>query len=723
MSNGTQLQGKITQMSLAKDLTGEEYLEIIQLTAQGTYHNVRLPVAALVGEQGEQGLPGLSAYEVAVEQGFDGSVSEWLESLIGPDGAPGERGQSAYDVALAEGFDGDIDAWLDSLQGPSAYRLAQAQGFSGDEAAWLESLQGKSAFEVAKDLGFSGSEADWLETLVGPGGERGESAYEAAVRGGFEGDESEFLTLLTEGGKGSGGGGIWITQVTPQSASDNVSERVYADDDTALVECASTSPEVNVTVLVLPGSSRFIPKITVNDLTVTLTQIGDTPSFQGTVAVTVAADGKLTAVHEDGAVWNCDLRFDEPPAVVSATFTAPYPAGQTELKEDDRVTVQVTADGPIVGYEIRNSGALKAAAATVAATTSLTLENLRVANRGNTTQSVGVEVRVRKANGAWSAWFDSSSIGVVDGVHVVKLNNLHPTITITGVTYPDNQAALKDTELATVNHTVSNYDRVEYVSANGQLDIPDPTTYASAKLVARVQGNYNDSVENFTVTAYRDANGALTSRGTVVRISQEQPVITVTTPAARLRSGGLHGTEAQLYTITLTSTQALREAPSLNAPEGDWVEPAFSGNATGKVWTRRLRVHDTDAKGEFSWNSLKAINGAGVEQNALSGQTTYTLGGFVFRTLSVPAFPNREAEIGTHVVDPAKLRVTNLSKGGSGSLNTTYQDSMQEQVDRYTITGPSGMQNPQGTHWYNADGANAASNTSGTMRIEIEEVI
>ncbi|MGW5582863.1 hypothetical protein [Streptomyces sp. NPDC003857] len=41
---------------------------------------------------GGEGLPGKSAYEIAVEQGFDGTVSQWLASLVGPAGTDGVQG-------------------------------------------------------------------------------------------------------------------------------------------------------------------------------------------------------------------------------------------------------------------------------------------------------------------------------------------------------------------------------------------------------------------------------------------------------------------------------------------------------------------------------------------------------------------------------------------------------------------------------------------------------
>lgn len=72
---------------------------------------------------GSAGSPGKSAYQSAVDTGYTGSESEWVESLQGEPGRPGTPGspgipgQSAYEIAVAEGFTGDEAAWLESLKG------------------------------------------------------------------------------------------------------------------------------------------------------------------------------------------------------------------------------------------------------------------------------------------------------------------------------------------------------------------------------------------------------------------------------------------------------------------------------------------------------------------------------------------------------------------------------------------------------------------------------
>lgn len=78
------------------------------------------------GEDGQNGTEGLSAFQVAVNNGFVGSEALWLQSLIGPQGPEG-----------TDGVDGE-----DGAQGLSAYAVAVANGFVGTQAEWLNSLKG-----------------------------------------------------------------------------------------------------------------------------------------------------------------------------------------------------------------------------------------------------------------------------------------------------------------------------------------------------------------------------------------------------------------------------------------------------------------------------------------------------------------------------------------------------------------------------------------------------
>lgn len=81
--DGTKLQLNVTSLKIqAKDVATQEDIENIELTP---------------GPQGDPGLNGLTAYEVAVNNGFVGSESEWLASLVGDQGPQGIQGQVGAD--------------------------------------------------------------------------------------------------------------------------------------------------------------------------------------------------------------------------------------------------------------------------------------------------------------------------------------------------------------------------------------------------------------------------------------------------------------------------------------------------------------------------------------------------------------------------------------------------------------------------------------------------
>ena len=128
------------------------------------------------------GVDGKTAYDLAVEKGYKGTLDEWLESLKGSDGQNGSDGKSAYELAVEKGYTGTLEEWLLSLNGTngsngkSAYELAVEKGYEGTLDEWLESLKGsngKSAYELAVEKGYSGTIEEWLESLNGTDGKDG----------------------------------------------------------------------------------------------------------------------------------------------------------------------------------------------------------------------------------------------------------------------------------------------------------------------------------------------------------------------------------------------------------------------------------------------------------------------------------------------------------------------------------------------------------------------
>lgn len=106
----------------------------------------------------QNGADGLSAYEIAQNNGFEGTPTEWLASLKGDKGDKGDTGERGL-----QGEKGDTG--LQGIQGE--------KGSKGDTGA-----DGKSAYDVWLAQGNSGTETDFLNSLKGEKGDTGSAMVE-----------------------------------------------------------------------------------------------------------------------------------------------------------------------------------------------------------------------------------------------------------------------------------------------------------------------------------------------------------------------------------------------------------------------------------------------------------------------------------------------------------------------------------------------------------------
>lgn len=125
-----------------------------------------------------QGPAGLSAYEIALRNGFAGSEADWLATVgsggggTGSPGAPGAPGTPGTNGT--NGLDGQDGA--DGIPGTN--------GIDGQDGQ-----DGKSAYQIAQDEGFTGSESEWLESLI--------AQAPAAIWGDLAGDLAEQTDLVS----------------------------------------------------------------------------------------------------------------------------------------------------------------------------------------------------------------------------------------------------------------------------------------------------------------------------------------------------------------------------------------------------------------------------------------------------------------------------------------------------------------------------------------------
>ena len=138
------------------------------------------------GAQGPQGEPG--------RDGVDGK--DGADGAQGPQGEPGKDGKDGQDGAPgAPGADGK-----DGVDGKSAFEIAQENGFTGTKSEWLESLKGEGLSQADRDLIDSLAEFGASDISAGtfPSGNDVEDT--TAVEGGFATvqDVMDYVNALIE---------------------------------------------------------------------------------------------------------------------------------------------------------------------------------------------------------------------------------------------------------------------------------------------------------------------------------------------------------------------------------------------------------------------------------------------------------------------------------------------------------------------------------------------
>lgn len=169
------------------------------------------------GATGATGATGKSAYELAVENGYEGSLTEWLVSLAGKDGLngtngidgeKGENGKSAFELAVDNGYRGTLQDWLVTLVGSKGDK-----GDKGDDGVGIEKIEINEDGELV--ITYTDGVVVNVGTVVGSDGLKGD-----------KGDQGD------KGDKGDTGVGIASTTM---DANGNI-VITYTDGTVAVIE-------------------------------------------------------------------------------------------------------------------------------------------------------------------------------------------------------------------------------------------------------------------------------------------------------------------------------------------------------------------------------------------------------------------------------------------------------------------------------------------------------
>ena len=159
------------------------------------------------GINGVDGKDGLSAYEIAVKNGYNSSEVNWLESLRGKDGINGQdgkdgsNGKDGHSATLTVGtvsFSDENEFKIENVGTATDAILNIVMPSYSSIKQGKDGKDGKSVYDIAVSHGFEGTEEDYLNSLIG---DKGADAYSIAVKNGFTGTEEEWLASI-KGDKG-----------------------------------------------------------------------------------------------------------------------------------------------------------------------------------------------------------------------------------------------------------------------------------------------------------------------------------------------------------------------------------------------------------------------------------------------------------------------------------------------------------------------------------------
>lgn len=513
-------------------------------------------------------------------------------------------------------------------------------------------------------------------------------------------------------------------------------QAMFLDGDTVQVTATFDSTDVE-SITIYSGSSTATTSQTFSNVIVT--DNGDGTSSYTFTATVDTSDTTVTnrpiqisAKNSFGTQGDIHTSTGTIPVRAGAEITnisfGSYPGFQTELKDNDTISVTLTFDTNNVSQVQFNSGGSYASAYQ---TKSVSVNNLTatitmtIDTNVTTPQQQSVQARAKTSSGQYGVYHTS--------VDKLTVNNAGPSFSGFNISYPTNQSAVQsgDTADVTLNiSSVGNSPTYTYSDPTGQLSIPDTTSYSATKTVtANNSGSYNISSTNYRVVVVRAENNKSATYTNNVNVVDVLPTLSISGNSNSFRSGGDENTSTQTYQITVTSNQQLTSFNMDAAGSAGTFLGSWSGSNSNRTWTRNIQISDVDTKGSFNFQNVTAINLANEPQTSASN-TQYTLAGFVQRSLTMSAL-SRTRTLGTNVADPTNITASETFRGTITFDNTiadgtTINADISSGIDvanKFTIVDSSdtSVVDYSGDTIFYLDRTAVNNNVSGTSVITVEE--
>lgn len=498
------------------------------------------------------------------------------------------------------------------------------------------------------------------------------------------------------------GGALFASNITPTSGG-LVSIKEYLEgtipSNSIIAEATTDTDNVRIYALVEGNSAAYTPTVTIDGIDVDISNYSkiDTDSRSYVVYQDIVVTESRVVELESSTGQEAEVYINRAaagPAITAITFGS-YPGSQTELKAGDTIQVIVTTEESATSVTFYSFGAVNSKTLSVSggiATGTLTVSN----NTGT------LSAKAYATNGFGTDGNDFTS------ADTLELNQTKPSISNISISYPISQSAIKDAETVNATSTVTDFSSINYTNSNDLSITESTSSYDASKTVSRVSGSYVVSGTNYTVTAYRAANGSSATKSALIKIVNVPATasISIDGSPSRLRSrvGGKN------YTVRVNANQQIQSYNSLDTDKGTF--GSFSSNR--KV----LTIEDSTARGTGTFSNLSVTGLSGIEGTVITSGENYEVGGFELREIQYPAGSTHEP-IGTYIADANKIVV----KLKDTVDYFTYRTNTDNFGDGFTITNSDGTFNSTGNYLYLTSQSLTGSNSSGLLIAEIEEVV
>ena len=519
-------------------------------------------------------------------------------------------------------------------------------------------------------------------------------------------DIATMKQVRAAGGSGDQGRAFFCTDIFSAGNAQVTWAPDTSPADAVVVSFISDTTTVQLAFLI-EGGLRYSP--TVNrilnevEIPVTVTQsVADERLYDGIITLELTELlTDLQFVSSTGTVINLQatLATEGPEITLSTASLYSAVPDHTDAKEGDQLRVTGTVANEGVNVEIIGGYAAKTSPFTFNAAGDDTggpgLKTFVLDMYASNVQG-DHPIHVRAINALGTK-------GEVAISETVTLDQTEPVINKSATTYPAGQGALKGSEQATLNITVSDFDDVLYEFDNGTVDAP--TLYLPTKTVTRSSG-VDIVADNLTVTAHKDSNNSTTVHKSNVRIQTQAPSFGILFP-----NGDRYVTTPSVASgiLTIQPSTDIRSLDSVISTEGLVEDELLLGPTLGRF---KLSLDDGDAKG----NHTITVTGTSLSGIQGSTESGFSIEGSVERTLTYDV-ASQIADTGTTVFNINNLVV---KYAGSDDL-LAYRPDKADYVDSFSIVDSAGNLDINGTHLWLSDVAFTGSNTSGTLQVTFAE--